>query len=118
MDDLFRLVQEWGPYLGLPIIIAFLTQGLKKIPFFLTVTGKRLIHFLPMLLGLAGGFLLPEDTWQSKLLVGGGLGCLSMFLYKVVTVSLAKKAKLLDSMQRDSLDLDRVSIIEGDEEME
>lgn len=105
MEDFFQLVQEWGPYLGLPIIIAFLTQGLKKIPFFLTILGKRLIHFLPLVLGLVGGLLLPEDTWQSKLLVGGGLGCVSILLYKVVTVSLARKAKLIEKIQRDSMEV-------------
>jgi hypothetical protein len=106
MLDVIELVQQWGPYMSLPIIVAFITQGLKtKVPFFQTILGLRLIHFLPLLLGLAGGFLLPEDTWQDKLLVGGGLGSLSLFLYKVVTVSLANKAKLEEKLLRKSLDL-------------
>jgi len=95
MQELIEVFTTYGPYIGLPMIIAFLTQGLKKqIPFFKTITGLRLVHFLPLILGIAGGFLLPEDGWQAKMLVGGGLGCVSLFLYKVVTVSLASKAKL------------------------
>jgi hypothetical protein len=105
MLDVIELVQQWGPYMSLPIIVAFITQGLKtKVPFFQTILGLRLIHFLPLLLGLAGGFLLPEDTWQDKLLVGGGLGSLSLFLYKVVTVSLAKRAVLEEKLVRKSLE--------------
>ena len=104
MQELLEIFQTWGPYIGLPITIAFLTQGLKKqIPFFKTCLGLRFLHFVPMVLGVLGGLLLPEDTWQSKILVGGGLGCLSLFLYKVVTVSLANKAKLSEKVARKSL---------------
>lgn len=104
MQEFLQLFQEWGPYVGLPIIVAFITQGLKKqIPFFKTCLGLRFLHFIPLVLGILGGLLLPEDTWQSKLLVGGGLGCLSLFLYKVVTVSLANKAKLAEKVSRKSL---------------
>ena len=104
MQEFLELLQTWGPYLGLPIIIAFLTQGLKKqIPFFETVVGLRFVHFIPLILGIAGGFLLPELTWQSKVLVGGGLGCLSLLLYKVVTVSLASKAVLVEKIARKTL---------------
>ena len=106
MLEIMELTRQYGPYMALPIIVAFLTQGLKtKVPFFKTILGLRFIHFLPLILGLAGGFLLPEDTWQGKLLVGGGLGSLSLFLYKVVTVSLANKAHLTKKLFRKSLDL-------------
>ena len=95
MQEIVEIFTNYGPYVGLPIVVAFLTQGLKKkISFFKTSVGLRLIHFLPLILGIAGGFLLPEESWKSSILVGGGLGCLSLFLYKVVTVSLASKAKL------------------------
>ena len=95
MEGLIDLIQTNGVYLALPIIIAFLTQQLKtQVPFFKTILGLRLIHFLPLVLGLLGGLLLPEDTWQAKLLIGGGLGSLSLLLYKIVTVTLASKVKL------------------------
>ena len=50
-----------------------------------------------------GGLLLPEETWQAKILVGGGLGSLSLFLYKVVTVTLSSKAKLTEKVVRKSI---------------
>lgn len=104
-----EFIQQWGPYLGLPIIVAFLTQGLKvNIPFFSTVMGLRVLHFLPLVLGLVGGFLLPEETWQNKLLIGGALGSLSQLLYKIVAVSLARKAKLEEKLERKTLNLDEV----------
>jgi len=105
MNDVMVLIRDYGSYLGLPIIIAFLTQGLKKyIPFFKSHIGVRFIHFIPMVLGLAGGFLLPEDTWQSQVLIGGGLGCLSLFLYKLVTVSLASKARLVKRLAKKAME--------------
>jgi len=92
MEEMLQLLQTYGPYIGLPVIIAFLTQNMKKfIPFFSTVLGIRLVHFLPLAFGLLGGLLLPEETWQSKLLVGGCLGALSIFIYKFITVSIAPK---------------------------
>ena len=107
MKDFMEIVQEWGPYLGLPIIIAFFTQGLKKlIPFFKTHIGVRFIHFLPLVLGVTGGFLLPEDSWKNQVLIGGGLGCLSLFLYKLVTVSLASKAKLAKQIAKKAMEIE------------
>lgn len=107
MQEIIDIFTTYGPYIGLPVIIAFLTQGLKKqVPFFQTLLGLRFIHFLPLLLGILGGLLLPEDTWQSKLLVGGGLGSLSLFLYKVVTVSMASKAKLAAKLGEEVVDED------------
>lgn len=107
MQEIIEVFTEYGPYVGLPVIIAFLTQGLKKhVPFFHTILGLRFIHFLPLILGLLGGLLLPEETWQNKLLVGGGLGSLSLFLYKFVTVSLASKAKLAAKLGQEVIDDD------------
>lgn len=92
MEEMLQLLQSYGPYIGLPVIIAFLTQNLKKyVPFFSTILGIRLVHFLPLVFGLLGGLLLPEETWQSRLLVGGCLGALSIFIYKFITVSIAPK---------------------------
>lgn len=88
--DFLEMIQSYGPYIGLPIIVYFLVQGLKsKIPFFQSVMGQRIIHFLPVVLGMLGGLLLPEETWQEKVLTGGGLGCLNLLIYKFITVSLA-----------------------------
>jgi hypothetical protein len=99
MEDFLNIIQNYGPYIGLPVIIAFLTQNLKKnIPFFATVLGLRLVHFLPLIFGLLGGLLLPEETWQAKLLVGGCLGALSIFIYKFITVTIAPKALLDDKI--------------------
>ena len=106
MTEMMEFVQQWGPYLSLPVIIAFVTQGLKtKIPFFFTVLGLRILHFIPLILGIFGGFLLPEETWQSQVLLGGALGSLSILLYKIVTVSLARKAKLEERILRRDLDI-------------
>ena len=107
MSEFLTIVQEWGPYLGLPIVVAFITQGLKiNVSFFKSVFGQRLLHFVPLVLGVLGGLLLPEETWQSKLLVGGGLGSVSIALYKIVTVSLDNKAKLEERILRKSIPLD------------
>jgi len=104
MDDILTLIQDKGAYFALPIIIAFFTQGLKqRIPFFKTTLGVRLIHFLPMILGCLGGLLLPEETWQAKVLIGGALGSLSSVLYKIVTVTLANKVKLEQKIARESI---------------
>ena len=106
MTDIMEFVQQWGPYLSLPVIVAFITQGLKKnVPFFATILGLRILHFIPLVLGVLGGFLLPEETWQNKVLVGGGLGSLSILLYKIVTVSLARKAKLEERILRRDVDI-------------
>ena len=106
MTEMMEFVQQWGPYLSLPVIVAFITQGLKtKVPFFATILGLRILHFIPLVLGVLGGFLLPEETWQNKVLVGGGLGSLSILLYKIVTVSLARKAKLEERILRRDVDI-------------
>ena len=109
MTQVLDLIRQWGPYLALPIIVAFITQGLKnRIPFFGTVKGVRIVHFIPLVLGIIGGFLLPEETWQNKILIGGGLGSLSILLYKVVTVSLAKSVDLENRILLKKLDLSEV----------
>jgi len=107
MNDFLVMIRDYGAYLGLPIIIAVVTQGLKKqIKFFKSHMGVRFIHFIPMLLGIAGGFLLPEETWRDCILIGGGLGALSMFIYKLITVSLASKARLVKQIAKKALEED------------
>jgi len=99
MDDILTLVLDKGVYFALPLIIASLTQGFKqRIPFFKTVLGLRFIHFLSLILGCIGGLLLPEETYQAKILIGGALGSLSLFLYKIVTVTLTNKVKLQEKL--------------------
>lgn len=91
MEELLNIIQKWGPYIGLPVIISFLMQGLKKLfPFFSTTAGKRVIHFIPVLLGMAGGLLLPQGDFQTKLLVGGALGAMCHVIYKTATSTFAK----------------------------
>jgi hypothetical protein len=103
--DFLEIIQNYGPYIGLPVIIYFLVNGFKtKIPFFKTVLGLRLLHFLPVVLGCLGGLLLPEDTWQDKILTGGGLGCLNILIYKFITVTLGKQKDLEAKVaQRNSI---------------
>lgn len=93
--EIIQILQDYGPYIGLPVLIHYITQGLKtKIPFFGTVNGLRIVHFLPVVLGMLGGLLLLEETWQDKILTGGALGCLNLLIYKTITVSLAKTSDL------------------------
>jgi hypothetical protein len=102
MDDLIKLVSEYGPYVSLAVIVAFLVQGFKKfVPFFSTSLGARFIHFLPIVLGILGGLLLPLDTLRNKVLVGGALGSMSALIYKTVTVTLAKKIKAVAEKVED-----------------
>jgi len=93
MDELLNLFKEYGAYVALPVIISFLMQGIKTyVPFFSGNVGQRLIHFIPLFLGMIGGVLLPDGDLQSKLLVGGGLGSVSHIVYKSVKVTLSKSS--------------------------
>jgi hypothetical protein len=99
--DISQIFQNYGPYIGLPVIIYYLVNGIKQIPFFKNPVGIRFVHFIPVVLGVLGGLLLPEDTWQDKILVGGALGCLNIFIYQIITVSLAKKSEILEKIKED-----------------
>lgn len=102
--EILDIIKQYGPYVCLPLVVAFLTQGLKsQIKFFKTVLGLRIIHFVPLVLGVLGGLLLPEDTWQNKILYGGALGSVSLFIYKFITVTLAKKTDLETKIARNSV---------------
>lgn len=116
MEDLITILQNYGPYIGLPVIIAYIVQWLKlNVLFFSTVLGIRLVHFLPLVLGLIGGLLLPEETWQSKILVGGFLGSISIFIYKFITVSIAPKQVIEDKIAiKESLKAKPVETSEED----
>jgi hypothetical protein len=110
MAEFLDILKQYGAYIALPVIIAYFMQVLKsKVPFFASVLGLRLVHFIPLLLGLAGGFLLPEETWQAKLLIGGALGCVSHLIYKTLTVSLASTSVVAEKSMRKTMDLSEVA---------
>jgi len=91
MEYLVKLLKDYGVYVALPLIIAYLMQELKgHFQFFKGNVGQRLIHFIPLFLGMLGGLLLPQETIQGKVLIGGSLGALSHIIYKSVTVTLSK----------------------------
>ena len=88
---------EYWPYIGLAVLVAGITQALKKAfkTFFTKkVVGMRIMPFIPIVLGMLGGLLLPLESVTNDLLVGGMLGTLSASIYKIVTRTLAKKATL------------------------
>jgi hypothetical protein len=41
--------------------------------------------FIPLVLGMVGGLVLPQETLASKLMVGGALGTMSSVIYNVIT---------------------------------
>lgn len=101
--DLFGLAQEYWAFVAHPVIVAGVIQAMKagwKSFFRSHHVGMRLLPFIPIVLGTVGGLLLPVETMQEKLLIGGALGQLSAFLYKVVTRSLVRKVKLLEVADR------------------
>lgn len=97
MEFFVELLQQYGPYVGLAVVVAGVVEALKKAfnKFFMkNHIGMRLLPFIPIILGLLGGLLLPLETIREQLLVGGALGTVSSLIYKVVTRTFAKKAKL------------------------
>lgn len=95
--EILNFLLEYGGYIALPIVINALMQagkkGFKK--FFRSPWGIRVTYFLPIILGVLGGLLLPSETIQDKVLIGAALGALSHYIYKFVTVTLATKSKVL-----------------------
>jgi len=101
VEKILDLLIEYGVYVALPVVIAGLVQALKKgfTKFFKqNQVGMRLLPFIPVVLGVAGGLLLPPETIREQLLVGGALGTVSSMIYKIVTVSLASRIKLARKM--------------------
>ena len=120
MDTIVTLLKEYGIYIALPIIIAGVTQGLKKSfkKFFkMHHIGMRLLPFVPLIMGILGGLLLPVETIQEKLLLGGALGQLSALIYKLTTRTFAKKAKLLERIQQLAVESPLSSEEEAEEEL-
>ena len=103
MENLMELFVEYGIYIGLAVVVAGLVEALKKAfkKFFKqNHIGIRILPFLPIVLGLSGGLLLPLETVKMQLLVGGALGTVSSLIYKMVTVSLASRIKLARKMEK------------------
>jgi hypothetical protein len=97
MDDFLNILIQYGPYLGLAVIVAGVVQSLKlafKKFFTQSTLGMRLMPFLPILLGMIGGFFLPQETIASKLMVGGALGTMSSLIYGVITRTFGSTAAL------------------------
>ena len=93
---------EYWPYIALAVVVAGITQALKKSfkKFFTkSIVGMRILPFVPIVLGMLGGLLLPLESLTNDLLVGGMLGTLSASIYKIVTRTLAKKAALAAKLE-------------------
>ena len=105
LQSILDFVINYGAYIATPIVIAGLLQAAKKgfKKFFLSVWGMRLAYFLPFILGLAAGFLLPTDTMKEGIMVGMALGAVSHLIYKFFTKTLAAKLKLVGDIERKSL---------------
>ena len=91
------VLMEYWPYIALAVIVAGITQALKTAfsQFFMNSTsGMRILPFVPIVLGILGGLLLPLATVTDDILVGGMLGTLSASIYKIVTRTLAKQVDL------------------------
>jgi hypothetical protein len=97
MEDFIDIMVKYGPYIGLAVVVAGITQALKLSfsKFFSSNTaGMRIIPFIPIVLGMLGGFMLPVTGIANSILIGGTMGTLSASIYNIVTRSLASKAKL------------------------
>lgn len=98
MEEFFGFLKEYGPYVGLPVVVAGITQAVKVCfaGFFQRHNlGLRLVPLLPIFLGMVGGLLLPDlATVQEKILVGGALGTCSPFIYAMVTKTFASTASV------------------------
>lgn len=97
MEDILNLLIQYGPHIGLAVIVAGIVQSLKvafKKFFVMNTVGVRILPFLPLVLGFVGGFFLPETTVTSKLIVGGALGTMSTTIYNVITRTFARGAVL------------------------
>lgn len=90
------VLKEYGGYVALPVVINAIMIGLKKTSkrFFVSPWGVRLAYFLPIVLGVVGGLLLPIEEVTDQLLIGSALGALSHYVYKFVTVTLASETKV------------------------
>lgn len=96
---------------ALPVFVAVWIKACKKaFPNFFkkNPVGVRIMPFMPILLGIPLGLLLTKYSFPSNLLVGGALGGLSHYIYKLVTVSLTSRTKVIERIERKGLDLPKV----------
>lgn len=102
-DTLLELVGKYWPYVAVAMLAGGLTQAIKKSFknfFLLNHIGMRITPFIPVVLGIIGGFLLPLETIREMILVGGALGTVSLLIYAAATNSLAKTAKLQEKVEK------------------
>lgn len=111
MQEILDFVLAHTLEIALPVVVAVLIKALKKSfsGFFKTNhVGVRLLPFVPILLGTPLGLFLDNYEFPSNLLVGAALGGMSHYIYKLLTVSLAKKVTLVDRIERKQIDLSKV----------
>jgi len=98
VEEFIVILTEYGPYVGLAVVVAGVVQAFKQgFKKFFTKhhVGMRILPFIPILLGMVGGLLLPPESFADKLLIGGALGTCSSLIYKALTRTFASKAKLM-----------------------
>lgn len=107
--DIITLMQEYGVYFAIPIVVAGLVQAVKRaFPlFFKSTVGMRTTHFIPVVLGAVFGLFLDYSDLGQRFLVGAALGCVSLLVYKFVTKSLASKVDLEDHLARKTMGMSR-----------
>jgi hypothetical protein len=104
MTTLFDLFTTYGPYIAISLVISFVLTGVKRfVPFFTkTVWGKRILYWLPAILGAGlGALLLTEDSIKLCILYGAALGTVSQSVYSIVTKGIRAKG-LEDQIARES----------------
>lgn len=97
MQEFLDILIQYGPYIGLAVIVAGIVQSLKlafKKFFTQSTLGMRIMPFIPLVLGMVGGLVLPQETVASKLMVGGALGTMSSVIYNVITRTFARGTNL------------------------
>ena len=121
MEDFLNLLLQYGPYVGLAILVAGIVQALKAAfkGFFLKSTiGLRIMPFIPLVLGLIGGLFLPQETLASKLFVGGALGTMSSMIYNILTRTFASGVALQQKidLKHGAVVADAQAVVDADAE--
>lgn len=106
MDTLIDLAISHGPYIAIALTVSFTVTAAKRAfaRFFKTPWGLRLLYFLPGILGMALGLLLPEDSLKLQLLYGFATGSIAQTIYSIITKVLQPNSKLLQQIaMKDSI---------------
>lgn len=100
MDNLLDLAVSHGPYIALALTVSFIVTAAKRAfaKFFKTPWGLRLLYFLPGILGMVLGLLLPEDSLKLQLLYGFATGSIAQTIYSIITKVLQPNSKLLQQI--------------------